>query len=83
MLAACRWPRFPPTTGANARAANDVLTELAADVVFGLLLLGFGEDGCGCAHFDQSAFVEKCRLVAAACRLLHVVGDDHDRVLTP
>lgn len=37
---------------ANDRAANDVLTELAADVVFGLLLLGFGEDGCRRSHFD-------------------------------
>src|SRR3954447_4007068 len=63
------------------------LPESSADVVLSLLLAGIGEDLLSSVDLDEMARlagaldVEERRDVARAARLLHVVGDDHDRVL--
>src|SRR5215212_9271966 len=60
------------------------LSELAGDVLLGLLVLRVGEDLLGLAHLDELTRltarldVEERRVVAGPAGLLHVVGDDHD-----
>src|SRR5690625_4385055 len=50
----------------------------AGNVVFRLLVSGVGEQLPGFTHFDEVAEVEERGAVGYPCRLLHVVGDDHD-----
>src|SRR5207342_622709 len=53
----------------------------AGDVVLGLLLGRLREDGFGRSVFDQVAQVHEGGEVGDARGLLHVVGDDRDRVV--
>src|SRR3954462_11292578 len=63
------------------------LPETTADVVLGLLVVGIREDLLGLAYLDQATGlagaldVEERGEVAGAAGLLHVVGDDDDRVV--
>src|SRR5262245_41781585 len=63
--------------------------EAAGDVVDRRLPLGVREDGLGVVHLHQLAGLagrldaEEGGAVGHARRLLHVVGDDHDRVALP
>src|SRR3712207_2420014 len=52
----------------------------AGDVILGAGLAGIGEDFGRLAIFDEVAEVEKGGLLRDPRRLLHVVGDDHDRI---
>src|SRR6185312_8474361 len=56
------------------------LPELPGHVIFGLALLGAREHLLRGAVLDELAEIEERREVADADRLLHVVGDDDDRV---
>ena len=56
-------------------------TETSGDVVLGLLLRGVGEDGFRRVVLDQVAQVHEGGVVRDARGLLHVVGDDQDRVV--
>src|SRR5207244_12383536 len=51
----------------------------AGDIVPGPLLVRIGENLAGLPELDQLAQVEEGRTLRNACRLLHVVRDDHDR----
>src|ERR1700754_842758 len=55
--------------------------EAAGDVVLGVLLLRLHEELGRGAELDQVAEVHVGGVVRAAGRLLHVVRDDHDRVV--
>src|SRR5262245_45199676 len=57
------------------------LAEAAGDVVLGFLAGRLDEDRVGRAVLDQLAEVHVGGEVGDARRLLHVVGDDHDRVV--
>src|SRR3954447_11423496 len=66
------------------------LAHLAGDVGLGARVRRVGEDLLGVVELDDPARAvllvveldrEERGLVRHACRLLHVVGDDHDRVL--
>src|SRR3954471_16077113 len=63
------------------------LAEAAGDVVLRALLARVREDLRGLVHLDQAprladaVEIEEPGAVAHPRRLLHVVGDDHDRVL--
>src|SRR5437868_3656849 len=77
--------RWKPTRVSSA--IKQVLSsEAPGDVVLGAIFVGFGEDLGGRAHLDEPARfagagdVEERSGVADASRLLHVVGDDDDRV---
>src|SRR3954447_12767553 len=65
---------------------KDSSAETAGDVVLGTALAGIGEDRLGVVHLDQLAGlahageVEERGLVRHPGGLLHVVGDDDDRV---
>src|SRR3546814_1355796 len=50
------------------------------DIILGAVLLRVGEDIGGLAIFDQRPEVEKGGALRHAGRLLHIVGDDHDRI---
>src|SRR3546814_11482763 len=52
----------------------------AGDVILGTGFARVGEDFRRVAIFDQVAEMEKRRLLADARSLLHIVGDDHDRI---
>src|SRR6188768_4057873 len=54
--------------------------ETARNVVFGALLFGPREDHVRAVVLDQLTQVEERREIGDARGLLHVVGDDHDRV---
>src|SRR2546425_7959476 len=56
-------------------------TKPPGDVILGVLLLRLHEDLVGRPEFDQVAEVHVGGVVGAARRLLHVVRDDHDRVV--
>src|SRR5262245_1607154 len=56
-------------------------SEQAGGVVFRLSLRGMREDALGLVELDQLAEVKESRVVRAARRLLHVVGDDRDAVV--
>src|SRR5215204_1116017 len=70
---------------------SDALPELAGDVVLGALVVGVGEDLVGLAVLDDGAGPvpalvaqldrEERGHVGHARGLLHVVRDDHDRIL--
>ena len=60
---------------------SSFLPESSGDVVFGVLLFGFGEQLLGVTHLDQVALIEEGGHVADTGRLLHVVSDDDDRVV--
>ena len=51
------------------------------DVVLRLLLRGIRENRIGVVVFDQFAEIQERSVVRYAGRLLHVVRDDHDRVV--
>src|SRR5207248_5217080 len=51
----------------------------AGDIVPGPLLVRVGEDLAGLPELDQLAQVEEGGALRNARRLLHVVGEDHDR----
>src|SRR3546814_7603394 len=53
----------------------------AGDVVLGTLLAWAGEDVISGAEFDEFAEIHERREVGRARSLLHVVGDDRDRVI--
>src|SRR6478752_4087703 len=57
------------------------LAEPSGDVVFRFLAGGLDEDLFGVAEFDQLAEVHIGSVVGTTRRLLHVVRDDHDRVV--
>src|SRR4051794_21823357 len=93
---ACRAISRPPRAWSSSSASCSrkacrvssaiALAELAADVVLGFLALRVREDLLGLGDLDQAAGpaggldVEERGEVARAAGLLHVVGDDHDRV---
>src|SRR5580658_877192 len=56
------------------------LTESAGDVVLGEPVTRVGEHSVGLANLDQFAEMEVRRALGDACRLLHGVCDDYDRV---
>ena len=58
-----------------------VSAEAAGDVFLGLLLRRVREDLRGRPELDDAALEEEGRVVAHARRLLHVVRDEHDRVV--
>src|SRR5271166_1754404 len=55
--------------------------EPAGDVVFGMLLSRVGEDALGFVELDQFPEIHERGIIRAACRLLHVVGNDGDTVV--
>src|SRR3954470_7757856 len=55
--------------------------EPAGDIGLRALVAGGGEYLFGDAELDQLAEIHEGGEVGHACRLLHVVGDDHDRVV--
>ena len=58
-----------------------LLSEPPRNVVGSLLLLRLGEQIASGAHFNQLAGAHKTREVRTPRGLLHVVRDDHDRVV--
>src|SRR4249920_2269276 len=72
----------------NARAVwpsrlsdmTSMLSESTRDVVFGELVARVREDAIRLAHFDEIAQVKVRGALRHACRLLHGMGHDHDRV---
>src|SRR5919197_2454225 len=56
------------------------LSELSGDVIFGSLLARVREDLFRGPDFNELSHVEERRSVGHPSRLLHVVGDDRDRV---
>jgi len=54
------------------------LTKPPSDVVFGLFMLGVGEDAAGVAKLDQISQIHIRREIGYSRCLLHVVGDDDD-----
>ena len=61
-------------------AAVRPLAEATGDVVLGEAVARVGEDAVGIADLDQLTQVEVGGALRDARRLLHGVGDDHDRV---
>ncbi len=57
------------------------LTRTARDVVLGPRVARLGEEHVRAIELDELAQVEERRVVGDARRLLHVVGDDDDRVV--
>src|SRR5258706_4014472 len=55
--------------------------EPAGDVILGTSIARRGEDLAGLVEFDQLTEIHEGGLVRDACGLLHVVGDDGDRVV--
>src|SRR5207342_3799639 len=66
---------------ASTKRAPSPSPKPAGDVVLGLLLGRLREDGFGRAVFDQVAQVHEGGEIGDARGLLHVVGDDRDRVV--
>src|SRR6266404_7396388 len=56
--------------------------EPAGDVVFGASYPRLGEDRLGLVDLDELAEIHEGRVVRAPRRLLHVVGDDDDAVIS-
>src|ERR687891_1522676 len=56
------------------------LAEAAGDVVLGALVARVGEQLPGDAELHQLSQEHEPRVVGHPGRLLHVVGDDHDRI---
>src|SRR6266567_2698734 len=57
------------------------LSKPSRNVILGQLLVRIGKHLLSSIHFDQLTKQEKCRHIRDARRLLHVVRNDHDRVL--
>src|SRR5215216_4152597 len=79
------WPRRIATrTFFLLRAIRSwpTLSEAAGDVILGLLASRLQEDLVGRAELDELAEIHVRRVVGHACRLLHIVGHDGDRVIT-
>src|SRR6266567_5058970 len=79
--------RWNPTRVSSAiSTASSCSSEAPGDVVLGSAVVGLGEDLGRRPHLDEppglagAGDVEEGRDVAHARRLLHVVGDDDDRV---
>src|ERR687897_2559482 len=83
--------RPPSPSGSTQRLHGQPLPEPAGDVVLGPLVGRLGEDRVGAVVLDQQPGAvagaggglggEERRAVRDPGRLLHVVGDDHDRVV--
>ena len=58
-----------------------LLSEPSRNIVLRLFFARVGENFVGTVELNQFSEIEKGRLVADACRLLHVVGDDDYCVL--
>src|SRR5215203_4342170 len=81
----------PPILAEHAEVTRSSLAKPPGDVVLGALVGRLGEDRVGAVVLDQQAGAvpralrglggEERRSVRDAGRLLHVVGDDHDRVV--
>src|SRR5919109_152909 len=63
------------------RAQLTTLSESAGDIVLGQLLARCREDLLRAVELDELAEPEEGRVVGHARRLLHVVRDDHDRIV--
>src|SRR3954447_3158255 len=74
---ACSWSRFRSATK-WVRVA--ISAELAADVLLGPAIARLGEDLLRGRELDQLPVEHERRPIGHARGLLHVVGDDHDRV---
>src|SRR3954464_2758735 len=73
--------RKPRAANNEQRSANSrVLPEPAGDVVFRQLLRRVREDASGGRVLHELAQPEEGGVVRYACRLLHVVRDDHNRI---
>src|SRR6185437_3762169 len=55
--------------------------EASGDVVFGLSLLGMGEDRFRLVELDKLAQIHEGGIVRAPRRLLHIVRDDDDAIV--
>src|SRR5690625_3246008 len=73
MWSCCWWGMLLSRCGSSAEAAGDV--------ILGLLLRGIRENGVGLVVLDQVTQVHERGEVRDPRGLLHVVGDDHDRVI--
>src|SRR5215211_3944420 len=83
--------RPPICLGSTQKRTRGGLAEAAGDVVLGPTVGRLGEERVGAVDLDQQPGavagalgrfgVEEGRAVGDAGRLLHVVGDDHDRVV--
>src|ERR1700733_1826171 len=67
--------------GANDAGLSGRSAEAAGNIFLGALDRGAGEQLLGVAELDQLTEKHKSREVGNARRLLHIVRDDHDRVL--
>src|SRR5437588_12101440 len=56
-------------------------TEPSGNVFLGLRLSGIRKDFRGAIDFDQTPKIKKRGVIRTAASLLHVVGDNHNRVL--
>src|SRR5437773_1001358 len=80
-----RWN--PTLVSSGMCSTSSPSSEAPGDVVLGAAVVGLGEDLGGRTHLDQAprlagpGDVEEGSRVADARRLLHVVGDDDDRVV--
>src|SRR6476659_7482223 len=68
-------------TLASAPKSGSELSEASGDVIFGLFFVGICEDFYRRSELDQLAEVKERREIGNAAGLLHVVSDNHDRVL--
>src|SRR3954454_1029553 len=79
--------RRPCPAGRAQRRGRAGSAEASGDVGLGGLLLGVAEDLAGGVHLDEptgfagAGEVEEGGVLGDTRGLLHVVGDDHDRVL--
>jgi hypothetical protein len=60
-----------------------IFSESAGDVILGPAIRRVGEDPLGVADLDERPVQQKGSPIGDPCRLLHVVGDDDDRVALP
>ena len=63
------------------RSHHPALAEPARNILLRLLVPGRGKDLLGRAEFQQLAEEHEPRVIGYTGRLLHVVGDDEDRVI--
>src|SRR3954454_9953271 len=70
-----------PAKAGTRSVSKGALAEAAGDVVLGLLGLRLDEDRVGVAVLDQLPEVHVGGVIRDARRLLHVVRDQHDRVV--
>src|SRR5215472_7316611 len=72
-------PNYPARGGSTVRR-RPTSAEPTGDVVLGEAVARVGEQAIGLTDLDQLAEMEVRRALRHTCRLLHGVGDDHDRV---